>query len=65
MLCEGIKTYFWDVLHSAAERRTIFYLNINTYSTHFNLVTNEGIMNVLQEERHKLWKFHSEQRKLG
>jgi len=21
-------------------------------------------MNVLQEERHKLWKFHSEQRKL-
>jgi hypothetical protein len=36
----------------------------HSYRTHFNMATIEDIMNVLEKDVDKLWKFHSEQFKL-
>jgi len=42
-----------------------FCENINSLALLiYNCVTNDGIMTVLEEQVHKLWKFHSEQLKL-
>jgi hypothetical protein len=35
-----------------------------SYCTHFNTVTTVVIMNVLEDDVNKVWKFHSEQTKL-
>jgi len=36
----------------------------HSYCTPFYMFAVKDIMNVLQEDVHKLWKFHSEQRKM-
>jgi hypothetical protein len=52
-------------VHSAADRLyTCMCEYKNSYCTPFYMFTLEDIMNVLEEDVHKLWKFHSEQRKL-